>query len=449
MAWPGICDYEEAMQNPAINLLDSELRKCKRARSFGSAEPPYSGQFASVFRVIDQKAKTEWAVRCFLSQSAERERRYKAIHDELERAKLSCLVDFQYIPRGIKVGGMEYPVIRMPWIEGKGLVQFITSNIKHPQTLLDLADQWIDLIAKLHDRGIAHGDLQHENVLVVGNQITLVDYDGMFVPALANLPAAENGMENYQHPDRNSSHFGEYLDNFSSWVIFVSLVCIAHDPALWSAVNEGDNRSLLFIKDDYKDPGSSQIIQRLLASKNYEIKQLAEKFCEIIALGTKGAPRLEVEIRAMRKRYHAVLGFAKLPQRQQLDLAHELLAELWNAASYPAGSAAATFVEEQRREVEEAYIALCQSISPAPQTTAGATASAGSALATNQLIGDALARSSTSLGAKLRFTTSPKGDKVIAWPSAWDQDGRNWTAVFEQVYNDAERVTSVSGITSR
>lgn len=38
---------------------------------------------------------------------------------------------------------------------------------------------------KLHEKSIAHGDLQHGNILVDSNgNIYLIDYDSMFVPSL-------------------------------------------------------------------------------------------------------------------------------------------------------------------------------------------------------------------------------------------------------------------------
>jgi hypothetical protein len=64
------------------------------------------------------------------------------------------------------------------------------------------------LASRLREAGVAHGDLQHGNVLLVPATDTdrlslkLVDYDGMFVPALTGAQTGEVGHPAYQHPQR-------------------------------------------------------------------------------------------------------------------------------------------------------------------------------------------------------------------------------------------------------
>src|SRR2546430_4647189 len=54
---------------------------------------------------------------------------------------------------------------------------------------------------------VAHGDLQHGNILVRGGSIQLVDYDGMWVPALKGRHATEIGHRAYQHPERSEQDY--------------------------------------------------------------------------------------------------------------------------------------------------------------------------------------------------------------------------------------------------
>src|SRR5207248_10425515 len=54
---------------------------------------------------------------------------------------------------------------------------------------------------------VAHGDLQHGNILVRGGSIQLVDYDGMWVPALSGRDATEIGHRAYQHPERSGQDY--------------------------------------------------------------------------------------------------------------------------------------------------------------------------------------------------------------------------------------------------
>jgi hypothetical protein len=83
-----------------------------------------------------------------------------------------------------------------------------------------------------------------------------IDYDGMYIPALAGRPSEEMGQRNYQHPLRTAMDFGPTLDHFSEWVIYVSLVLLSWDATLWTKLKGGDE-CLLFRKIDFDDPESS------------------------------------------------------------------------------------------------------------------------------------------------------------------------------------------------
>src|SRR5439155_9947810 len=104
--------------------------------------------------------------------------------------------------------------------------------------------------------GISHGDLQHGNVLVVGGELRLIDYDGMFVPEFAGTMSKECGHLNYQHPARTEFDYGPSLDNFSSWVIAVSLAAVCVHPELWTKYSGGDE-CLIFRREDFTNPGAS------------------------------------------------------------------------------------------------------------------------------------------------------------------------------------------------
>jgi hypothetical protein len=87
-------------------------------------------------------------------------------------------VPFSYIPGGIKVQGKPYPLVKMQWVQGESLSAFVGRSIGYPDTLLSLAKVWMQLLSDLKAANIAHGDLQHGNVLVVGDRLRLLDYDG-------------------------------------------------------------------------------------------------------------------------------------------------------------------------------------------------------------------------------------------------------------------------------
>src|SRR5436305_8445438 len=113
-----------------------------------------------------------------------------------------------------------------------------------------LAIRFAELVGELRAAGIAHGDLQHGNILVApGGDLRLTDYDGMYVPALSGLESNELGHRNYQHPGRRRSEFGPHLDDFSSWVIYASLTALSIDPVLWGRLDGGDECLLIRSRD--------------------------------------------------------------------------------------------------------------------------------------------------------------------------------------------------------
>src|SRR5208282_2557394 len=110
--------------------------------------------------------------------------------------------------RGIRIRGDWYPILKMHWVEGFTLNQFVKNNLDKPQVLDVLCRLWVKLATRLREANIAHCDLQHGNVLLVASNkagslhLKLVDYDGMRVPALAQLNPIEAGHSSYQHPQR-------------------------------------------------------------------------------------------------------------------------------------------------------------------------------------------------------------------------------------------------------
>jgi hypothetical protein len=73
----------------------------------------------------------------------------------------------------------------------------------------------------LRDAEIAHGDLQHGNIIVEHGHLRLVDHDGLFVPEMAGWTSSEVGHQHYQHPARDAAFFNKHLDNFSAIVIYL------------------------------------------------------------------------------------------------------------------------------------------------------------------------------------------------------------------------------------
>ena len=288
MAWPIESDYFEAVQNPHLCFGDADLRQGRPTLTPLGLPRPITGAFASVYQFTCPSGT--WAVRCFLREFADQQRRYDAISRRLRAARLPCAVGFEYQPQGIRVGGRWCPILKMEWVDGQPLNAFVADHLDQPDVLRQLARQWVDTMADLAAAGIAHGDLQHGNVLVSGGKIRLIDYDGMYVPDLAGLGTHEQGHRNYQHPDRGDQ-FDAAIDHFSAWVIFVSLSAVAIDPGLWRTVNGGDE-CLLFRREDFERPGRSKLFETLDRSGRPELKALAAHCRALLRLPVDQVPGL-------------------------------------------------------------------------------------------------------------------------------------------------------------
>jgi len=262
MDWPIATDFQEAIQNPSFCFEDQELKTGVPKLDVIGLPAVISGRFACVFQVKCKRKR--YAVRCFTSHFADQEERYQIISSYLQKYRLKYFVDFQFIPRGIRIRGKWYPILKMEWTEGVSLTQYIEANLTNPRAIHDIADKFFDMLTALRQHSIAHADLQHGNILIANSELKLVDYDGMFVPGLENKLSHEVGQANYQHPGRTNKTFNKDLDNFSGWLIYTSLLAISLDPTLWSRLQGGDER-LLLSENDLKDPFQSRAFREIEA----------------------------------------------------------------------------------------------------------------------------------------------------------------------------------------
>jgi hypothetical protein len=289
MAWPTPQEYNEAVQTPRIVFSDAELQAGAVEVNKLGLPRPITGQFACVYRL--RSGQKSWAVRCFQQNVPDQHERYQAISDHLSRSGLPYVVGFQYQVQGIKVGKQWYPILKMEWVEGESLGAYVANHVQNSAALNALAAQWLDMLRSLRQTSIAHGDLQHGNVLVVQQQLKLVDYDGMFVPALRGRTGTELGHRNYQHPKRSGSDFGPETDNFSAWVIYLSLQALSAEPQLWQIAKGGDE-CLLFRRADFEQPDQSVVLQSLRQSRVENLRTLGVMFRQIIDQAPSDTPAL-------------------------------------------------------------------------------------------------------------------------------------------------------------
>src|SRR2546427_5488578 len=286
MAFPSGTDYAQSVMKPTIAFRDNELKATKPELDPLGLPKPRSGSFAVAFKM---QSTRDYAVKCFTKEAHDRQERYAAISDFLQKANLKYTVGFVYLPGGVLATGKWWPLLKMDWVQGDTLGSYVQKNVNNPQALLSLAGRWVEMTQALAASGMAHGDLQHGNVMVMPDgQLKLIDYDGMYVPALAGRTSAEDGHRNYQHPLRSALDFGPYLDHFSEWVIYVALVVLSLDPTLWTKLDGGDE-CLLFRRADF-DPSNSPALSVLEASKDERVRSLAEAFRTLLYFGSAQIP---------------------------------------------------------------------------------------------------------------------------------------------------------------
>jgi tRNA A-37 threonylcarbamoyl transferase component Bud32 len=281
MPWPSTRDYAAALTDTGLCFADDDLIDGQVDTNADGLPQSKTGNSASVFKVV--KNEKAWAVKCFHWHTDEHQKRYDAIQKALAASSAPYFIKMQYLKQGIKTDGVWYPVVKMQWVDGETLDNYILNNIQFPSRINNVKNSFKLLQSELARNDFGHLDLQHGNIIVQMDRIRLVDYDCFFVPALADLGSLELGHHNYQHPKRLKSHNGAYLDNFSAWVIFASLQCIGIDPTLWHTLGGGDE-CLLFRSEDYGNPFASYAFAVLESHNSVEIRtisRLLRSFCEL------------------------------------------------------------------------------------------------------------------------------------------------------------------------
>ncbi|AFY84645.1 protein kinase family protein [Oscillatoria acuminata] len=319
MLYPSLSDYGAAIRNPHIAfrkkdpktkqdiVLDPVLVKGHPIEITGpnGMKSPWSaaGGFAVAFKYKTPLPNQVWAVRCFKKTASDVNLHYQNISKNLQSLKgNSCgsyFVDFLFLDEGIRVNGKCYPTVRMEWVEGKDLKTYIRDNLKNPQKLRDLAMAWIDLSKTLFNQGIAHGDLQHGNILVIDTGISslkLIDYDSLYFCQDGGCKDDFiKGIPDYQHPLRGSlSKQCREIDFFSQLVIYLSIIALAESPSLWNRFKLDQSEHLLFSKNDFSSPDKPNNIFEALANLSSPLQDIAWEMKHICKLTDfKAIPSLE------------------------------------------------------------------------------------------------------------------------------------------------------------
>src|SRR5271167_4442207 len=125
MTWPLSQDYNEAIQSPTTSFSDVELKAGEVVTNALGIPQPRSGNFADVYEFECPQTQSKWAIKCFTREVHGLRERYAEISRCLQAAGLHFTVDFQFLEQGIRIRGAWYPILKMRWIDGLLLNEFV------------------------------------------------------------------------------------------------------------------------------------------------------------------------------------------------------------------------------------------------------------------------------------------------------------------------------------
>ena len=273
MQYPLISEYVRAIQE-AGNNLDKLAHLVPVLDDHGE---PYrsSGAFAVVFKMKDEQTGKCYALKCFTEEQEGRAEAYRQIADELEFVDSSYIISVKYLDKEIFVDSSceedEFPVLLMDWIDGETMENYIGENYQDNYTMAMLCYRFCKMAAWLRSQPFAHGDIKPDNIMVrPDGSLSLVDYDGMFVPSMKGCKSPTVGTKDFCHPLRTMDDFDETIDDFSLASIALSLKAISMNSTLLDTYGASDR--LLFSENDYRNPSNSKVIsalQELMCDKDF------------------------------------------------------------------------------------------------------------------------------------------------------------------------------------
>lgn len=264
MQYPLMSEYVSAIRDASDNL--DELAHLVPVLDDHGEPYRSSGAFAVVFKMKDEQTGKCYALKCFLEEQEGRAEAYRLIADELDCIDSSYVTSVKYLEKEIFVDSSceedEFPVLLMDWVEGETMETYIANNYQDEYTMGMLCYRFCKMAAWLRSQPFAHGDIKPDNIIVrPDGTLTLVDYDGMFVPAMKGQKSPTIGTKDFSHPLRTVDDFNETIDDFALASIALSLKAISLRPSLLDEYGGADR--LLFSVEDYRDLSNSNVFVSL------------------------------------------------------------------------------------------------------------------------------------------------------------------------------------------
>ncbi|MGN9177206.1 leucine-rich repeat protein [Segatella copri] len=273
MQYPLISEYVKAIQDAGDNL-DKLAYLSPVLDDHGE---PYrsSGAFAVVFKMLDKSTGKYYALKCFTEEQEGRADAYRQIADELGMVDSPYITSVKYMEKELFVDSQceenEFPVLLMDWVDGETMEVYIAANYHNQSAMSMLCYRFGKMAAWLRTQSFAHGDIKPDNIIIrPDGSLVLVDYDGMFVPAMKGSKSPTVGTKDFCHPLRTVDDFDETIDDFSLASIALSLKAISMNSTLLDIYGASDR--LLFSENDCRNPSNSKVIsalQELMCDKDF------------------------------------------------------------------------------------------------------------------------------------------------------------------------------------
>ena len=273
MQYPLISEYVKAIQDAGDNL--EQLAHLTPVLDDHGEPYRSNGAFAVVFKMQDKRSGKYYALKCFTEEQQGRAEAYRQIADELGLLASSYITSVKYIEKELFVDSNceedEFPVLLMDWVDGETMEAYIATNYQNQSAMSMLSYRFGKMAAWLRTQSFAHGDIKPDNIIVrPDGSLTLVDYDGMFVPSMKGSQSPTIGTRDFSHPLRTVDDFDETVDDFSLASIALSLKAISMKSTLLDIYGASDR--LLFSENDYRNPSNSKVIsalQELMYDKDF------------------------------------------------------------------------------------------------------------------------------------------------------------------------------------
>jgi serine/threonine protein kinase len=292
---PARLEYDQAIlfAETRLKVSRSDLREGQvETVKMGADTFPWGNQggFAVVYK-FRTKSGSMRALRCFTRPiDPDIKERYERMGSYFRAHAAEITTDFTYYDQGIEVlemvNGQQqnkiFPIIDMEWIEGVTLFEYIEKLCKQREQakLGEIANRWFDVVLKLRQANMAHGDLAAGNVMVRDDgRLVLIDYDGVYIQEFQGKKQLLLGTPGFQHPEMQRRPFNEWMDEFSSLVIFTTLLALQAQPTLWDTyVKYGStgkplDPTLLFTQKDFETPQQSSLFRDLERSPSAQVRE--------------------------------------------------------------------------------------------------------------------------------------------------------------------------------